>query len=69
MSKFTDPLKGPAAPSRAVPTSHRGRVHVGCYLPPPWRGSSASSRRRMAAPCNPSSSETMLQARRTGAAA
>ena len=34
MSKFTDSLKAPAAPSRAVPATRHGRKHVGVYVLP-----------------------------------
>ena len=34
MSKFTDTLKAPAEPSRAVPATRQGRKHVGVYVPP-----------------------------------
>ncbi len=34
MSRFTDTLKAPAAPSRAVPATRQGRTHVGVYVLP-----------------------------------
>ena len=34
MSKFTDTLRVPAAPSRAVPATRQGRKHVGVYVLP-----------------------------------
>ena len=34
MSRFTDSLKAPAAPSRAVPATRQGRTHVGVYVLP-----------------------------------
>ena len=34
MSKFTDSLQAPAAPSRAVPATRQGRKHVGVYVLP-----------------------------------
>ena len=34
MSKFTDTLKAPAAPGRAVPATRQGRKHVGVYVLP-----------------------------------
>ena len=34
MSRFTDTLKAPAAPGRAVPATRQGRTHVGVYILP-----------------------------------
>lgn len=34
MSRFTDTLKAPAAPGRAVPATRQGRKHVGVYVLP-----------------------------------
>ena len=34
MSRFTDTLKAPAAPCRAVPATRQGRTHVGVYVLP-----------------------------------
>ena len=45
MSRFTDTLKAPAAPSRAVPATRQGRTHVGVYVLPTWRTGFACSPR------------------------
>ena len=34
MSKFTDTLRAPTAPNRAVPATRQGRKHVGVYVLP-----------------------------------